>query len=130
MRPRPIVIALVWSVLVLVSLVLPGSSVPQADLLEYDKVVHALLFGVGVFLWLRVPWSSPSARRVIVLGALLFAPVSELMQAMIGRGRAADPWDAVADVIGVVLGVGAWLFRRHRRNANQSVPPAAGDQTS
>lgn len=124
-RPKPATVALGWSFLVLVSLFLPGSTVPQSDVLEYDKAVHALLFGVGVYLWLRVPWTSGMARWIIVLGALAFAPASEIFQAMIGGGRAADPWDAVADAIGVALGAGAWFlaFRTEPDGGSQPATP-------
>lgn len=120
LRPKPTAIALAWTILVFVALMLPGSSVPQSGMLEYDKAIHALLFGVGVFLWMRVPWRSPAARWIIVLSALAFAPASEALQAVMGSGRAADPGDVVADLIGVALGAATWLFVRR-------IGPSSGD---
>lgn len=121
-RSMPAVAALGWTLLVIISLSLPGSSVPSADLLQYDKVLHAALFGVGVFLWLRVPAESNVARWIIVLAALAFAPASELYQELLGTGRAADPWDAVADVIGVVIGASMWLALRRSGSISPDEP--------
>ncbi len=70
-----------------------------------DKIVHAALFAglavtglrVGVPLWL-------------VVG---YAPVSELIQASVLPNRSGDPWDVVADLVGVTLGW--WLAGRRTR---------------
>ncbi|NNF04036.1 MAG: VanZ family protein [Rhodothermales bacterium] len=116
-RPVSTVAAAVWTLLVIVSLLLPGSSVPESHLLQFDKVVHAFLFGVGVFLWLRVPWGSRRVRWAIILAALVLAPASEIFQQALGNGRSADPMDALADIVGIVLGSALWLLLRRRRNA-------------
>lgn len=122
-RPVSTVAAVLWTLLVIVLLLLPGASMPQSELLHFDKAVHALLFGVGVFLWLRVPWDSKPVRWAIVLGAVAFAPASEFLQHMLVKGRTGDPMDAVADVIGVVLGTAVWLIvRRIRGNRNDDHP--------
>ena len=84
-----------------------GGSVPVSD-----KLVHALLFGVpallggllGAGLW----WPSL---------LVLHAPVSELVQARLIAPRTGDPWDAVADVVGVA--VGWWLARALRQRARR-----------
>ena len=66
-----------------------------------DKVVHVLLFlaptVAGLLAGVRPAW---------VVGLLaLHAPVSELVQHLLLPDRSGDPWDAVADLSGVVLGV-------------------------
>lgn len=66
-----------------------------------DKVVHPLLFLVPVVvgsLW----W-----RRVLPVAVVfaMHAPVSELVQHYLLPHRSGDPWDAAADLLGVVLGV-------------------------
>lgn len=88
------------------SLPSPGpAGVPGAD-----KVGHAAVFGLLV---LAALWAGFSARWVVPL-ALAHAVLSEVGQHLLLAGRSGDPWDAVADVVGVGLGWGAavWLSRR------------------
>lgn len=92
----------------------PGSgSVPYAD-----KLVHAGIFALPVFLALlaRLP------LLAVVPVVALHAPVSEVVQARLLTGRAGDPWDAVADLVGVGLGVlaaGAVGRQRAGRDADR-----------
>lgn len=95
----------------------PGSAVPSITLPipDADKIVHALLFGVPVWLLLRA-----NVRRVIVLSlAVLHVVVSEIVQHRWIPNRDGDIRDAVADLIGV--GIGLWLASR-----GASAPIAVG----
>lgn len=66
-----------------------------------DKVVHALLFLVPTVTGLRA-----GLRPAYVVALLaLHAPVSEALQHFVLPDRSGDVWDAVADLVGVVLGV-------------------------
>jgi len=66
-----------------------------------DKVVHVLLFLAPV-----VAGMLARVRAAYLVPALAaHAPVSELVQHFLLPGRSGDPWDAVADLSGVVLGV-------------------------
>ena len=64
-----------------------------------DKVAHALLFAVPATLAWRL-----GARWVVVL-LVLHALVSEPLQGWLSPSRRTDPWDALADLVGVGLGV-------------------------
>jgi hypothetical protein len=77
-----------------------------------DKLVHAAVFALPVLLLLlaRLPW-----LPVVALVAA-HAPVSEIVQARLLADRAGDPWDAVADLVGVGLGALA-AHLAHRRDA-------------
>ncbi|WP_404381584.1 VanZ family protein [Knoellia locipacati] len=76
----------------------------------FDKLVHAGVFALPVFLGLlaRLPLLPVAA----VMAA--HAPVSELVQAMLLPQRSGDPWDVVADLVGVGLGVLAATLALHR----------------
>lgn len=66
-----------------------------------DKIVHALIFGLPALV-------SVGARlrpRLVVLLLALHAPVSEVVQHTLLPGRSGDPWDVVADLTGVALGI-------------------------
>lgn len=76
-----------------------GGGVPPFP--YFDKLVHCAVFALPVLFGLL-------ARLPLVPVALvmaLHAPVSEVVQATLLPNRSGDPWDAVADVLGVALGV-------------------------
>jgi VanZ family protein len=76
----------------------PDLAIPYAD-----KVAHLLLFGSVAFLGLRV--GLPARWLLSVLAAN--AVVSELVQYFLLPHRSGDPFDSLADLVGVALG--AWL---------------------
>jgi hypothetical protein len=87
----------------------PGS--PGPGLFPYsDKLVHLLVFGLVAVLgrWVGL--------RPVVLGSVLaaHAVVSEVVQATVLPARSGDPLDALADLVGVGLGlaIGATISAR------------------
>lgn len=88
----------------LVVLFSPASRVPSGIELN-DKVVHAALFltlaFTGVVAGLPV--------RALALGLVLYAGVSEVLQAVLPIDRDGSVLDALADVLGVVVGLTAGL---------------------
>jgi hypothetical protein len=103
-RPRrwsylPVLVAVV---LQLVLLYAPSSG-GVSPFPNFDKLVHSAMFALPVFFALlaRLP-------RVPVIAVLaLHAPVSELIQWTLLPNRSGDPWDVVADLVGVTLGAAA-----------------------
>lgn len=93
----------------LVILFAPRSGVPTAPL-GVDKLVHLLLFaglaGTAVLAGAR--------RRWLVPALLAYAVVSELIQSSPLLDRSGSAVDALADALGVLLGLLAagWLWRR------------------
>lgn len=74
--------------------------------LPVDKLVHIAIFGF-------VAWAGVRAGIPLgwVVGVLLaHAVISEIVQAWMLPNRSGDPWDAVADTVGTLLG--AWLGRQ------------------
>ena len=111
-----LVVALLVHLAVLYAPEVPGSgpmSVPGAD-----KVGHVAVFAlvVAVALWsgFRVQWVVPVE--------LAHAVVSEVVQHTVLPGRSGDPWDVVADVVGVGLGWGLTVALRRR----SAVRPPSG----
>ncbi len=95
-----------FAVAALVSLAVlfaPASDVPAAAD-GVDKLVHAVLFCV---LALTGRWAGVG-RRVLAGGLVGYAVASELLQGALPLGRTASVWDALADVVGVVLGLAIW----------------------
>lgn len=85
----------------LVTLYLPGSAEPGPELVPHlDKVVHVLLFAAPVLLVRRV-----TTQWWPVALVALHAPLSEVVQASWVPHRSGDPWDLVADLAGIALGL-------------------------
>ena len=121
MRTRHYVaIAVLWTLGVLLALFLPLSGAQTVALSWADKIVHAGLFaGLGVF-WMRATrrplWGleppSLSVRGLFVaMGCGAFAILTEVGQSVLLTSRRGEPLDAVADLVGLALAVGAYLLR-------------------
>lgn len=101
-------IAAFWTVLILVLCLIPSDSIPTASFpLSADKWVHAALFAMFGFLWLRV---QPRRGWMIFGVGVAFGIGIELLQGAMPLGRAMDPFDALADTVGLAIGLGlaAW----------------------
>jgi VanZ family protein len=72
-----------------------------------DKAVHVLVFALPTYVVGRLVgrplWVAPAFAA--------HALVSELAQHLFLPGRSGDPWDVVADLVGVVLATGALAVR-------------------
>ncbi len=81
-----------------------------------DKLVHATLFACMGYLAVR-GWAQRRHLAWVLLGVLWLAPQTEWLQAYI-PGRGASWADALADVLGLAVGVvWAWVLRRAKRSA-------------
>lgn len=101
-----------WALFILALCSIPGTSVPDLTLFSFDKLGHFGMFFIGAVLWLRA-WPE-QLGRVFAFG-LAFSVGTELFQGLAPfLGRSADPFDVIADVIGLVAGLGLalWLGRR------------------
>lgn len=97
----------------LIALYLPGTpdgAIELPWLPGSDKIVHALLFAIPVYL---VGWLFDRIWAVAAMFAA-HAVISELIQARFVAYRDGDPWDAVADVAGIAIAVALLLWRRRR----------------
>lgn len=78
-----------------------------------DKIAHAVIFGTPVLVCVLV-----GLRPHVALAlSIAHAPTSELIQHFFLPGRSGDPWDVVADLVGISLFwlLGQWLRGRVRR---------------
>jgi VanZ family protein len=107
--------AIIWSVIIFILLAMPPVTIPnekKLDLYQFDKVIHASLFGLLVVLigfYLRPKYKSVSKFLLILSGIVILATLygisMEYVQLYIGRDF--DVKDMMADAVGAVLG---WLF--------------------
>lgn len=116
--PGAITHRLVFAVVLVVHLAVlytPDPDVPGTGVPGLDKATHLLVFAALTWAGLR----AGLAAGWFVPAVLAHAVVSELVQHHLLPGRAGDPWDVVADVVGVGLGV---LAHRRRRPSPSGSP--------
>lgn len=113
LRSPRVVPFLVVLAVTLVMLFSPGSTVPSGPP-NSDKVTHLLMF-----LALAVAARYAGFRaRWILLGGLLYAGASEVLQALLPIQRSGSVWDWLADAVGVAVGLGAvWAWHSGRRRS-------------
>lgn len=113
-------LAILWTGGILVAFSLPPSSFSSVEpALSYDKAAHFALFGVFGGLWMRAlcpPGGAVLNRRLpryavrmMAIGGL-FAVASEAYQWLLPTGRMAEPYDVLADVLGLTTGILAYVL--------------------
>ena len=110
---RPRSLALGWSAAMLALCSIPGEDFGDLEdiLFSADKLGHIALFAVFGWLWLR---AAPQRLGAVVLGGVTFGIGIEIWQETVARGRGADVYDVVADLVGLALGVGLTLWAQRR----------------
>ncbi len=105
--------AVVWTALVLLGCWLPGPRLPLPEqgwkLPHLDKLVHLLMFGGFAFFWLLAGRVDSRRLWTVALVGVALAVITELGQAHPAVRRDPSVLDALADTLGVALGlVAAW----------------------
>jgi hypothetical protein len=114
MRIR-LALAVVWTLLILVLCWTPADWLPVPetggsgwDLPHKDKFVHAGMFFVFAVLWLAATREKPGRFALVAAAGIALAIVTELGQNLPSLRRDGEVADALADSVGVVVGL--WLF--------------------
>jgi hypothetical protein len=106
-----------WAAVVFVLMAWPGEKIPSIPALDFDKVLHALVFGTLAGLLLLGGWRV----RTVALSVSAFGILTELWQHLTPFGRTGDVYDAFADVAGVGLACAiAWAWRKKRQPKQKS----------
>jgi VanZ family protein len=112
MRIAVLVLLAYW-ILIFVGTHIPAPTLPGLD--NADKLYHFLAFAGLSFL---LAWAIPSgywplSRNILLAATIAFgyAVIDELTQQFV-PGRTCDVWDVVADSVGIVLGLTAYLAAR------------------
>jgi VanZ family protein len=99
---------------------LPGDSLPEIPVWNWDKLAHTAEYVALAFLFMRFLCYAQSfafARsvRIVLIAGVLYAALDELHQLFIPL-RSCNWYDYCADVVGIFLGVwlAAVLYRRQR----------------
>jgi hypothetical protein len=99
-------------------------AVSPAGGLPWDKIVHALIFGVVYAAGVRagIPW------RLWFVVSLVHAGVSEVLQDTLLPRRSGDPYDAAADAVGVLVAALAMTVAAARRRTAPVRSPDSADR--
>lgn len=98
--------ALGWTIVMFVGCSIPGDGLPHA-FTSQDKLMH-----VGIFLLFGSLWYWAGYRLwVVLLAGIAYGLLIEVWQGVMPINRSFDLYDALADAVGTVIGVGlAWLM--------------------
>ncbi|MBE2185188.1 MAG: VanZ family protein [Rhodothermales bacterium] len=103
MRRLSLVLALGWTLVLLVGMLIPGAGTPEV-FSAHDKITHIGVFFVFALLWaLALPPPRRFAR--VLLLSIAVAVGTEALQHLLPIGRFGDPFDAAADLIGALVGL-------------------------
>ncbi len=114
----------IWSVIIFVLLIIPGKDFPEGpEIPFFDKIIHAFLFGIQVFLWCVFTWHSRSRPPLGIFLLIFFISCiygigMEYVQKYWVANRGFETGDMIADVIGSIcgwLGYQIYLQRRGRK---------------
>ncbi|MEO6135992.1 MAG: VanZ family protein [Ginsengibacter sp.] len=109
-----------WFLIVGVLVFMPGSDVPEVkwlDIPQFDKLVHAGIFGVLVFLFcvpyfkLNISFKQKNQHFIrVCLAAIVWGIAVEIIQKYFVPGRSFDLLDWAADTAGVLIAY--WFCRK------------------
>ena len=104
--------ALLCALVVFILCVIPGQEFPKIGILNFDKFVHAGLFGVLAFLFAKgfyrqtsYPFLNQHYLLITAIGCSLYGGFLEILQATVCINRAGDWLDFLFDSIGSVAAV-------------------------
>ena len=106
------VIALAWTILILVSCFTPAKDLPDVDVPFVDKWAHLVFFGLFSLLWwCGFPGGANRRGLWIVLTGSALGGLIELFQGwLVFLGRSMELLDWVADTLGSLLGAAFYML--------------------
>ena len=111
-----------WTFGILAACSVPGPNLPPAPDIGLDKVAHLVFFLVFGWLWLLSAPPAATYAAWVALAGTLYAVGTEVYQGTMPLlDRTADPYDALANLIGLSLGVGLASYQRHRQRSHDGL---------
>tara|TARA_R110002124_G_C8777847_1_gene500518 strand:+ start:421 stop:759 length:339 start_codon:yes stop_codon:yes gene_type:complete len=94
--------AVIWTILILIACTWPGKDIPDAPVTGFDKIVHFGLLFVWAILW--ATYKKSNLIWVCILG-ISYGIGLEFYQQLLPFDRTFDWYDALADAVGVIVGL-------------------------
>jgi len=106
-KKRTVLVAIAWTVLILVACLIPGNEVPDVHVPFMDKYVHFAIFAGFSFLWLCTLEQLTLQKSIwIFIASVALGYLVELLQGSgITSGRSYDMYDVLADAVGGLIGI-------------------------
>ncbi|HEY0653159.1 MAG TPA: VanZ family protein [Chryseosolibacter sp.] len=96
------VLTIIVSILIIIAVLIPGSNIPEVDMVGVDKFVHIAMFSAWA---IAVRYDFPRIKPWIVfIFGVGFSLFTEILQLFI-EGRSFDLYDMIADGAGLLLGL-------------------------
>ena len=120
---------LLWSFIILVLTGVPGNVIPKVgnfwDWIGSDKLAHFLLYGIFTYLLLRNTSKQLSASvlkkkqiLLLLLIGIVFAAITEILQAKVFINRNGNWYDFGANVIGCLAGLAIYSLKTKKKRIN------------
>ncbi len=102
---------MLWGMMILFFSLLPGRDIPKIDIINFDKFVHAVIYGVWVFILLvgfhkqhSIMKLRYNAGKSALLIAFIYGTIIEVLQELLFEDRYFDLMDISANMIGGITG--------------------------
>lgn len=102
-----LVLAITWTLIITVLSLVSFNSVPKVYITGNDKLIHFLFYAILVVLLsfaINKSYFKMNHHLLIVLFAIFYGIVIEVLQNLLTKNRQADFYDAVANSLGAVVG--------------------------
>lgn len=123
---RARLIAHIWALLIFIGCFTPGHDLPEVSVPFFDKWTHFIAFGVLTFLWLCA-WPAYTKLQLFsffFLATLMGCIIEVGQGALPSLGRSMELMDGVADAVGAVLGIAAFVVAARM---SKTPPPPEGE---
>ena len=102
-----LLLAIIWTVLITVASLVSSSAIPKVNLLWNDKIVHFLFYFFFVVFWsiaLHKNFYSKKYSFIIVVFAIVYGIIIEVLQELLTTTREPDLYDVFANALGAIIG--------------------------
>jgi VanZ family protein len=92
------------SILIIIAVLIPGSTLPDVEVGGYDKLIHTAMFAAWTVA-IRYDLDKKKLNNFrLFAGGLLFSGLTEILQLLV-EGRSFDVYDMAADALGLLIGL-------------------------
>ena len=102
-----LLLAIIWTFLITVASLVSSSAIPKVNLLWNDKIVHFLFYFFFVVFWsiaLHKNFYSKKYSFIIVVFAIVYGIIIEVLQELLTTTREPDLYDVFANALGAIIG--------------------------